>query len=74
MCYMKVKYTILENPPYDKEAPKTFWIKKETVRFGFIKSFKIIGDYRINDTYGELGDMPFFDKKSAKKRIKILNK
>ena len=68
---MKVKYTIIENSPYDKEAPKTFWIKKETVRFGFIKSVKIIGDYKIE---GELGDMPFFDKKSAKKRIKILSK
>ena len=68
---MKTKYTIIENPPYDKEAPKTFWIKKETVRFGFIKSTKIIGNYKIE---GELGDMPFFNKKSAKKRIKILNK
>jgi len=71
---MKVKYTIIETPLYDKEAPKTFWIRKETVRFGFIKSSKIIGDYKIDNTYGELGDMPFFDKKLAKKRIKILNK
>lgn len=68
---MKTKYTIIENPPYDKEAPKTFWIKKETVRFGFIKSTKIIGNYKIE---GELGDMPFFGKKLAKRSIKILNK
>lgn len=67
---MKTKYTIIKSPPYDKEAPKTFWIKKETVRFRFIKSVKIIGNYKIE---GELGDMPFFDKKVAKKRIKILS-
>ena len=69
---MTVKYTIVENAPHDKGASKTFWIRKEVVRFKIFKSTKIIGDYKIDNTYGELGEMPFFNKKSAKKRIKIL--
>ena len=71
---MKITYKIIESPPYDKGAPNTFWIRRETVRFfGLIKSYKTIGDYKMDDTHGELGDCPFFDIKSAKKRIKILN-
>ena len=69
---MKTTYKIIESPPYDKDAPNSFWIKKETVWLGFIKTFKIIGDYEMDNSFGKLGDCPFFDRKSAKKRIKIL--
>ena len=69
---MKTTYRIIESPPYDKDVPNSFWIKKEIVWFGFIKTNEIIGNYKHDDTYGELGDCPFFDRKSAKKRIKIL--
>ncbi|HSE99765.1 MAG TPA: hypothetical protein VLA48_02625 [Nitrososphaeraceae archaeon] len=69
---MKATYKIIENPPYDKGAPNTFWIRKETVIFGFIKSYKTIGDYTMDESYGKLGDMPFFSKNAAKKRVKIL--
>jgi len=31
-----------------------------------------MGDYEMDDSFGKLGDIPFFDRKSAKKRIKIL--
>lgn len=69
----KVTYKILECPHYDKGAPNTFWIIKKTVSFfGLVQTYRTIGDYKIDDTYGELGDIPFFDKKSAKKRIKLL--
>lgn len=67
-------YKIIEAPPYDKGAPNTFWIRKETVKFfGLIKTCETIGDYKIDDEFGELGSMPFFSRKSAKKRLKIIN-
>ena len=69
---MKTFYKIITCPPYDKDASNTYWIKKETIRFRFFKSSNIIGDYRFDDTYGELGECPFFNKKAAKKRIKQL--
>lgn len=72
---MKTSYKIIESPPYDKGAPITFWIEKETVKFfGVVKSYETIGNYKYDDTYGELGDAPFFSKKLAKKRLKMLNK
>ena len=67
---MKTTYKLIESPPYDKGAPITYWIKKETKLFGFTISSKLIGDYRQDDTYGELGDCPFFDKKSANSRLR----
>lgn len=69
---MKISYKIIENPPYDKSAPSTFWIREETVRFGIFKSHKTIGNYTMDESYGKLGQMPFFSKVAAKKRIKIL--
>jgi len=65
-------YKIIESPPYDKDAPNTFWIRKEVKRFGFTVSSRTIGNYKIDDTYGELGEMPFFDRESAEKRLEIL--
>ena len=64
-------YKIIENPPYDKGASNSFWIKKEVKWFNFTVSSSILGDYKMD---GELGWMPFFDRKSAEKRLKILNK
>jgi len=69
---MKTTYKIIECPPYDKGTPNTFWIIKETVRFGIFKSFETIGDFTMDESYGKLGDVPFFSRKAAKKRIKIL--
>lgn len=69
---MKTKYKLVEKAPYDKGAPISYWIKVVTIRFGFWKSVKYIGDYKIDNTYRELGDMPFFDKNRANKRIKQL--
>tara|TARA_R110000782_G_scaffold130857_2_gene222573 strand:- start:553 stop:753 length:201 start_codon:yes stop_codon:yes gene_type:complete len=66
---MKTTYKII-----GKGASTSFWIKKETVFFWFIKCSTIIGDYKIDDTHGELGQMPFFCKKEAKKRLKLLQK
>jgi len=69
---MKTTYKVIENPPYDRGAPSTFWIRKETVRFGIFKSYETIGDYKYDDTYGELGDCPFFSRTAANKRVKLL--
>lgn len=69
---MKTTYRIIEKPPYDEGSLNTFWIKRETKLFGLIINSKMIGNYKIDNTYGELGEMPFFNKKSAKKRLKIL--
>ncbi len=74
MKHMKTSYKIIESPPYDKGAPNTFWIKEETKLLGFTIHSRTIGDYKHDNTYGELGDCPFFSKISAKKRLKILNK
>jgi hypothetical protein len=71
---MKTTYKIIESPPYDKDAPSTFWIKKEVKWFNFTVFSTVFGDYKYDNTYGELGDCPFFDKVSAKKRLKILKK
>jgi len=70
---MKTTYKIVKSPPYDKDAPNTFWIRKEVKLLGYTLSSKTIGDYKYDDTYSELGDCPFFSKISAKKRIKTLN-
>jgi hypothetical protein len=74
MKHMKTTYKIIESPPYDKGAPNTFWIKKETKLLGFTIYSRTIGDYRMYDGFGELGDCPFFSEISAKRRLKILNK
>lgn len=72
---MKTTYKIMKCPPYDKGAPKTYWIVKKVVKwFGLITTTKIIGDYKIDDTYGELGEMPFFSKKEAKQTLKQMKK
>ena len=68
---MKTKYEIIESPPYDKDAPPTFWIKKTKNSF-FFKKETIVGNYKIDDSFGELGYMPFFSKSAANKRLKIL--
>ena len=65
-------YKIIESPPYDKGAPNTFWIRKEVKWFGFTVNSKTLGNYKMDNTYGELGDMPFFNRKEAKERLKIL--
>ena len=64
---MKTTYKLIESPPYDKDAPNSYWIRKEVSILGFTVSSKTIGNYKMDDTYGELGWMPFFDKKSPKK-------
>lgn len=69
---MKTTYKLIESPPYDKDAPNSYWIRKEVSILGFTVSSKTIGNYKMDDTYGELGWMPFFDKRSAKKRLKQL--
>ena len=72
---MTPSYKIIETPPYDKDTPNTFWIRKESkVWFELKTKIEVLGNYKIDGTYGELGWMPFFNKKSAKKRIKILKK
>lgn len=71
---MKTTYKIIESPPYDKGAPNTFWIKEETKLLGFTIHSRTIGDYKIDDGFGELGCMPFFSENSAKRRLKMLNK
>lgn len=69
---MGVVYKIIENPPYDKGAPNTFWIKEEFKLFGFSFYSRVLGDYKIDSNFGELGNMPFFDRESAEKRLEIL--
>lgn len=65
-------YKIIEFPPYDKSAPNTFWIKKEVKWFNLIPvSSTLFGDYEIDESHGKLGMMPFFDRDSAEKRLKI---
>lgn len=71
---MKTTYRLIENPPYDKDAPNTFWIKKEVKLFGFIFSSRVFGDYEMDDSFGKLGMMPFFDRYSAEARLKLLNR
>lgn len=63
-----VTYKIIENPPYDKDVSNTFWVKL----FGFTFYSRLLGDYTMDSTYGYMGDMPFFDRESAEKRLEIL--
>lgn len=65
-------YRVVEYPPYDKGAPNTFWIKEEIKWLGFIIKSQTLGDFKMDSTYGELGQMPFFSKKAAKKRLRTL--
>lgn len=70
---MSKTYKIIENPPYDEGAPNSYWIEEtSTTFFGLIKKSKIIGNYYISGEFGYLGDMPFFSKDEAEKRIKQL--
>lgn len=72
---MKPTYKLIENIPYDTNAPKTWWIiKSYATFFGLIKRTKLIGSGEIDNIYGEMGDMPFFSRKSAKKYLKQLRK
>ena len=67
-------YKILKSPPYDKDAPESYWIEKNSKYFfGLITRRKIIGDYEF-DNGGAIAEMPFFSKHEAKKRIQILKK
>lgn len=67
------QYRIITNPPFDKGASISYWIQEKTpMFFGFFNRRRIIGDYKIDDTYGELGEMPFFYKRDAEERIKTL--
>ncbi len=63
---------IIESPPYDKGVPSTFWIKKEVRWFNFTVSSSVFGDYNTDESYGKLGMMPFFNRKSAEKRLKLI--
>jgi len=65
-------YKIIESPPYDKDAPNTYWIKREFKLFGFTFSCGVIGDYKMDDDYGYMGQMPFFDRESATARFRSL--
>lgn len=67
-----ITYKIIENPPYDKGASSTFWIKKEFKLFGFTFYSRLLGDYKIDDEFGELGYMPFFDRGLAELRLSFL--
>lgn len=72
---MKPTYKLIENAPYDKDAPKTWWILKSySTFFGLILRTKLIGSGEIDNIYGELGEYPFFSKKSAKKYLKQLRR
>jgi len=65
-------YTLIEKPPYDKGCPTSYWIKKEIKIFGFTVSSCTIGAYEIDDDHGYMGQMPFFDRELAEKRLEIL--
>lgn len=69
-------YKLITNVPYDKDAPVSFWIAETTTvyffKFILRRKTRYIGDYTIDDSRGELGDMPFFSRRHAKKRLKLL--
>lgn len=65
-------YKVIETPPYDKDAPSTFWVKREVRWFGILIHSMALGDYKMDDDYGYMGQAPFFDRESAEKRLEIL--
>lgn len=71
-------YKLITNVPYDKGAPVTYWIEEVTtvyfLRFLLRRKVRYIGDYTIDNSRGELGDMPFFSKALAKGRMKLLKR
>ncbi len=70
---MKTTYKIITKLPYDKDAPFSYWIKKENTYFNLFKTSSLIGKYKYDDTYGELDWCPFFDRKDAEEYLKVLN-
>lgn len=64
-----------ENPPFDEGASISYTVEEVTRSsklFGLINwvSTKQHYKYKIDDTYGELGYMPFYDKDEA---IKLMD-
>lgn len=66
------KYRIIEGYINPLETQSHFWIEATTYLFKWKLWVRCIGDYEIDDTYGELGSMPFMDYISAQNRIVIL--
>lgn len=68
-------FKILSAQPIDSSSDSPYWIEVTTTHkflFWSWTSREVIGKYRIDDTYGELGDMPFFSREEAQQRINEL--
>lgn len=70
-------FYIKEYGPYDKYANNSYRViikSYKSILFGLIKwtSKVVINNYYIDNTYGDLGHMPFFDIESAQNRLNIL--
>jgi len=62
---MKTTYRILEGQPIDSNSAKPYWIEEiREDRFLFTKR-RVFGDYTMDDTYGKLGDCPFFSREKG---------
>jgi len=61
-------------PPYDQGAENSYFIELTyPIWFGLFTKKVLIGNYDF-DNGGAIVQMPFFNKKEAKQRMKILNK
>lgn len=65
-----VTYKIITASPFDMGASTVYWIEKKTsIFFGWFSKTEILGDYKFDDTFGELGDCPFFSKKIGRAHV-----
>jgi len=69
MIKIKTESTLVHRPATENLV-ELWWVRTKKSIFGFTFYDRIEGDHKIDDSYGELGDMPFFIKKEAEQRIK----
>ena len=70
-------FKILTAQPIDSQSGTPLWIEITTTHkflFWSWTSREVIGKYTMDDSYGDLGDMPFFNRKEAEHKIKQLKR
>lgn len=68
-------YKLINVGKYDKDTEDSYWIE-QIIQHHLLwifkwKSRKIYGNYEIDDSYGKLGQMPFFNKDEAIRKLNL---
>jgi len=71
MTILKREYKIITVEHWGTTA---YWVEQTKYLFGHKLWVELIGDYELDDSFGELGDCPFFIYTAAEERIKKLKK